>query len=151
MEQIKLFALHYNECDPTKCTALKLKRLNLLTVSTKIFNRMKNSIFLDPFAEIELSNKDVNLAIKSGITVIDCSWKNILKIKSLKFKYRRKLPPIIAVNPVNYGKWEKLSSVEALSAALYILGFKNIAKLLLSKFSWGNEFLKLNFQDKLEK
>jgi len=146
MNKIKLFALHFNECDPTKCTSIKLKKFNLITVSNKILNKMKNTILLDPFTEKLLSEKDANLAIKYGITVIDCSWKNILNIANLKFKNKRKLPPQIATNPVNYGKWEKLSSVEALAAALYIMGFKPFAKLLLSKFSWGTEFLKLNFE-----
>ena len=146
MENIKLFAMHYNQCDPSKCTSLRLKKFNLITISNRVLNKMKNSILLDPFAGKLLSKKDINLAIKYGITVIDCSWKNILNINTLKFKNKRKLPSLIATNPVNYGKWEKLSSVEALSAALYILGFKSFAKLLLSKFSWGIEFLKLNFE-----
>ncbi|MGD0625800.1 MAG: DUF367 domain-containing protein [Thermodesulfobacteriota bacterium] len=38
----------------------------------------------------------------------------------------------------------KLSSVEAFSAALYILGFKEEAEKTLSKFSWGEQFIKLN-------
>ncbi len=146
MNKIKLFALHFNECDPVKCTSLKLKKFGLVTISNIVINKMKNSILLDPFAERILSEKDIKLVIKYGITVIDCSWKNILNITTLKFKNKRKLSPLIATNPVNYGKWEKLSSVEALAAALYIIGFKLFAKLLLSKFSWGTEFLKLNFE-----
>jgi pre-rRNA-processing protein TSR3 len=148
MEKIKIFALYFNECDPLKCTALKLKKHNLIIISNRFIEQMKESIFLDPFAEKVISKNDINIVIKNGITVIDCSWKNILNIDCSKFKNKRKLPPLIAANPVNYGRWEKLSSVEALAAAIYILDFKEFSKLLLSKFSWGAEFLRINFKDK---
>ena len=69
-----------------------------------------------------------------------------LEIKAVKSEMGRKLPPLIAVNPVNYGKWEKLSSVEALAAALFILNYEDHAKLLLSKFTWGSEFFKINYE-----
>lgn len=146
MDKIKLFVVLYNECDPSKCTALKLKKHNLIFVSPKINTQMKNTIILDPFAKLTLSENDGALAIRNGITVLDCSWKNILKLGTLKLKNRRKLPPLLACNPVNYGKWEKLSTVEALSAALSILNFNNQAESLLSKFSWGEEFIRLNFK-----
>ena len=131
-------------CSPKKCTALKLERLGLLRIITKVSGSLKNAILLNPFSEKEISVNDRNLTFKYGIIVIDCSWKRILNFKDFQIKNGRKLPPLLAVNPTNYGKWEKLSSVEALAAALYITDHRNCADLLLSKFSWGNNFLKLN-------
>jgi pre-rRNA-processing protein TSR3 len=56
----------------------------------------------------------------------------------------RCLPILIAGNPVNYGKLTKLTTAEAIAAALYIAGFKKEAEELLSIFTWGHTFFELN-------
>ena len=53
----------------------------------------------------------------------------------------RKLPPLLAGNPVNYSKMNKLTTVEALSAAAFILGNEEMCSNLLAKFNWGHTFL----------
>jgi pre-rRNA-processing protein TSR3 len=58
----------------------------------------------------------------------------------------RCLPILFAGNPTNYAKATKLSTVEALAGALYIAGFKDEAKKLLSIFVWGHTFLELNHE-----
>lgn len=139
-----LYCLNFRECDPKKCTGFKLKRLNLLVFITKITGPLKNSIILNPFGRKEISYRDRDAIRRHGLIVIDCSWKNIMSLKDLTIGNSRKLPPLIAANPTNYGKWEKLSSVEALAAALYITKFFALANLILSKFSWGIQFKELN-------
>ena len=140
----KLFCLHFKECDPKKCTALKLNKLGILNIMNGVNKILKRSIVLNPFAQKEINSDDRKLILKYGLVVIDCSWKKLLKLKDLNFGVDRKLPPLIAANPTNYGKWEKLSSAEALAAALYITKFKTQADTILSKFSWGTQFKKLN-------
>jgi pre-rRNA-processing protein TSR3 len=142
--EVKLFCLHYNECDPKKCTALKLKKFNLIKIIKNSDRRLKNALTLNPFSSSEISIDDKDTIVQFGLVVIDCSWKRILNLKSIPFYNSRKLPPLLAANPVNYGKWEKLSSVEALAAALYITDFNDYGDYILSKFSWGIQFKNLN-------
>lgn len=142
--QIRLYCVHLNQCDPKKCTSLKLKKLGLLTISKRIDHCPKNAIILDPFAEKVLTIEDKELIQKNGLIVIDCSWQKTDTIFKHPFRTGRKLPSLLAANSVNYGKWERLSSVEALAAGLLITGFQEQAQLILSKFSWGDSFIAIN-------
>jgi pre-rRNA-processing protein TSR3 len=54
------------------------------------------------------------------------------------------VPYLVATNPVNYGKPWRLNCVEALAAGFYITGHADWAEILLSKFSWGHAFYKMN-------
>ena len=144
LSKVKLYCLHYNECDPKKCTALKLKKYNIIKIIKNFDGRLKNAIILNPYSFSEISIDDKDTVDQFGLVVIDCSWKKILNLKSIPSYNSRKLPPLIAANPVNYGKWEKLSSVEALAAALYITDFHDYGDYILSKFSWGIQFKNIN-------
>lgn len=140
----KLYCLHYNECDPKKCTANKLDKFNLLKKINKIKGNFRNAIILNPLARKIISINDREVILRYGLIVIDCSWKKLLKLTELEPGNYRKLPSLLAANPVNYGKWEKLSSAEALAAALFITNFKDYGNKILSKFSWGIQFKQLN-------
>lgn len=140
----KIFCLFYNECDPKKCTALKLKKFKILKPIPLINRIYRKALILNPFSHIELSVDDRKIIQKFGLIVIDCSWNNLVKLKNFDWINERRLPPLLAVNPTNYGKWEKLNSAEAIAAALFITHYKREAKFILSKFSWGNEFMKIN-------
>jgi pre-rRNA-processing protein TSR3 len=61
-----------------------------------------------------------------------------------KGRNQRLLPYLLAANTVNYGKPYKMNTAEATAACLYIVGFKSEARTLLSPFSYGEEFLRLN-------
>jgi len=126
--------------DPKKCTAAKLVKYKLAKNIKKI---SKNTLVLDPFSSKTLLLKD-RKRVKS-ITAIDCSWN--LADQTFTKQYpglRRKLPPLFAGNPVNYSKIGKLSSVEAIAGAAFILGLNDLAHELLDKFKWGHTFYELN-------
>jgi pre-rRNA-processing protein TSR3 len=100
-------------------------------------------LVLDPFSEKTLLPKDKSMI--HSIIGIDCSWNLADQAFSKKFAgIKRKLPPLLAGNPVNYSKLNKLTTVEALAASLFILGSKEQALELLNKFKWGHTFYELN-------
>jgi pre-rRNA-processing protein TSR3 len=126
--------------DPKKCTAAKMVKFGIAKNIKKIGNR---GIVLDPFSEKTLLPKDKSLA--NTLIGIDCSWNLVEQAFSKNFNgIKRKLPPLLAGNPVNYAKFNKLTTAEALSASLFILGFKDEALEILDKFKWGHTFYELN-------
>jgi len=138
---MKIHILMYHQDDPKKCTAAKLIKFGLAKDVKKINSK---SLVLHPFSEKVLIPSD-KLHITS-ILGVDCSWNLAEKEFSKKKFYgiKRKLPPLLAGNPVNYSKLNKLTTVEAISASLFILGFKKHALDLLNKFKWGQTFYQLN-------
>ena len=80
-----------------------------------------------------------------SITGIDCSWNPAVPAFKKSFTgVARKLPPLLAGNPINYSKVNKLTTVEALAGAVYILGESELMHTLLQKFKWGPTFFALN-------
>ncbi|MCK9593227.1 MAG: DUF367 family protein [Methanoregula sp.] len=136
-----LFAYRDNSCDPRKCTVKKLEKAGFLKIFTKISQIPRNTLLLDPTAEQALSPVDRNVR---SITVLDCSWVVLDTGKVRSWRIRRALPFLIAANPVNFGKPFMLSSIEALAAALFIIGDKERASDVLAKVSWGIHFLEVN-------
>ncbi len=139
-----LFCVYLNQDDPKKNTILRLAKFREIKIKKKIIHCPRKAIILDPFASKAISPEDYSIILKYGLIVIDCSWNKTETIFKKQFQYGRKLPHLLAANAVNYGKWERLSSAEALAAALYVTGFKEQAKDILSIFSWGSEFFKIN-------
>ena len=142
---ISLFAIIEGEDDPKKCTARKLVRMKLVRPIDDPRKLPGEAIVLNPLAEKALSRADRKRAMVSGIVVLDCSWKRLEKFPKLRKDLRhRALPFLIAANPVNFGHPCALSSAEALAAALWVLGEKEQAELVMSKFGWGKSFIALN-------
>ena len=136
-----LVAYRDNSCDPRKCTVKKLERAGFIRLVKKISQIPRNTLLLDPTAEQALSPAD--RSVKS-ITVMDCSWEVLNTGAVSSWRIRRALPFLVAANPVNFGKPCRLSSVEALSAALFIIGEEQQAHDILGKVSWGIRFLEVN-------
>jgi pre-rRNA-processing protein TSR3 len=149
-DKVRIVVYHAKQCDPKKCSALKLKRHNLVRIVHRLRLLPHEAVVLNPFAEKAFSPADRERIQKNGLVALDYSWKCTEGAKLIPLiGESRALPYLVAANPVNYGKPTKLSTVEALAAALYIIGYEEQAAELLSKFKWGPEFIRLN-QERLD-
>jgi pre-rRNA-processing protein TSR3 len=145
---------HADQCDRKKCTGIKTWRsynkkkfpsINEMRFINRFPQILRYSLVLNPLAERIICHADLPIFIKSGLTVLDCSWNHTEEIFARKFIHLRRLPWLVAANPTNYGKPEKLTSVEALAASFFLLRMERTAEELMSVFKWGKQFLTLNF------
>jgi len=142
---IKLYILHMRQCDPKKCTGLKLGRSGFVRIINHSSYLPAGTVVLNPFADKAFSPADKRNVERRGMTVVDCSWNQLEGRFKVKTRGRQRcLPLLIAANPINYGLIGKLSTVEAFGGALFILRKEILARTLLSKVKWGHTFLELN-------
>lgn len=147
-DRVKLYIYHAGQDDPKKCSARRMKQFGLATMYESVEKLPPKSILLDPTANKALSPDDRKY-VSRGLVVLDCTWEEVervfptLKSKSMQ---SRALPYMLAANPVNYGRPFMFNSAEAFVAALYILGYKEQAREVASKFKWGETFLTLNHE-----
>lgn len=141
----RIFVLLLKQDDPGKCTAAKLARFGYSIPLYRVRQIPRKSLVLNPFASQCLTPPDRAEALQQGLVAIDCSWERVQFTFSTRLPgLGRRLPTLLASNPVNYAKPGKLSSVEALAASLHIMGFSERANQLLSLFKWGPTLLTLN-------
>ena len=142
---VRITIYHAAQDDPKKNTALRLKRRGLARIVSRTRFLPKRAIVLNPFGEIAFSPADRARLEQFGLAALDCSWEHAQKVMGKQVKgTSRCLPILIAGNPVNFGKLTKLTTAEAIAAALYIAGFMEEAKKVLEIFSWGHTFFELN-------
>lgn len=126
--------------DPSKCTAAKLVKFGLAKQTRKT---SQETLVLDPFAPKVVLKTD--RADARSITAIDCSWELARKEFGRNFSgLSRRLPPLLAGNPVNYAKVGKLTTAESIAATLFIMNLEEQAHAILNKFKWGHTFFDLN-------
>ncbi|MEW5760173.1 MAG: DUF367 family protein [Candidatus Thermoplasmatota archaeon] len=147
---IKLYIYHKYQCDPKKCTGKKLARFGYAKIVRNLNELRFGSLLLDPNAKTLLSKEDLPRAMKNGLVALDCSWKFAeYEFRRLMVRRRlipRSLPYLIPANPINFGQKYKLSTIEAFSSALIILGFREEGEALLNLFKWGKVFVDMNAQ-----
>ena len=145
-----LIVYEMRQDDPKKCTAAKLARLGLARRVRLSSALPKRGIVLNPYSLECLTPADSDTVMTAGLSAIDCSWRLADEVFRRRFRgIQRRLPTLLAGNPVNYARLNILTSAEALAAALYICQRKGEAQELLSVFKWGMTFLSLN-RDPLE-
>jgi pre-rRNA-processing protein TSR3 len=126
--------------DPEKCTARKLARFDLVSLH-RSDRDTPYGVVLNPHAERALSPADAD---GGPLVALDCSWESAGEARFSLPGDHRALPYLVAANPVNFGRPMRLTTVEALAAALTIFGRRERAAGILSKFTWGHTFLELN-------
>jgi pre-rRNA-processing protein TSR3 len=143
---IRLMVYHANDDDPKKCSAKKMHRLGHADLVTNPKKIPKQMVLLNPYSKKSLSMEDAEMAHHHGLLAVDCSWEHAEQVFSIihEHKINRSLPFLIAVNPVNYGKVLKLSTLEAFAAALMILNQDHQAEQILQIYKWAPHFLTMN-------
>ena len=148
---MRLFVVEGKQCDPKKCTGARMIRFGFAVGLPQQTSMPRGAVVLTPTSQTAISKADWRAANIHGLVVLDISWnksKDIFPEVSDKF-VGRALPYLVAANPTNYGKPFMLSSAEAMSAALWIMGEKPHAERVMMKFKWGDSFLALN-RERLE-
>ncbi len=147
-DELDLFVFQSSQCDPKKCTGKKLVKFGYANLVDKVRMIPYGAIVLNPVSRKALSKEDLRNAKIHGIVALDCSWEKAeeLFFKLMKMGKPRALPYLVASNPTKFGRPFELSTVEALAASLYILGYPNQADKLLNKFKWGPYFMMVNEQ-----
>jgi pre-rRNA-processing protein TSR3 len=138
---VDLHVRYEGDDDPEKCSARKLARFDLAELHRSA-RATPPGVVLDPFAERALSPADAEGT--DALVALDCSWETA-RAEAFDLRGRhRALPFLVAANPVSYGTPFRLNTVEAFAGGLCILGRRDRAEELLSKFRWGHTFLELN-------
>lgn len=147
LEMLGVFALEMGQDDPIKCTARKMINMELARGVGRKFHASDTVIVLNPYAHRVLAPPDSDA---KSILVVDCSWNQAQEVffRRVGGKHRR-LPILLAGNPTNYSRAGMLSSLEAVAAAMYIMGEVEEAREYLGIYKWGPTFETLN-QDPLE-
>ena len=142
--EIRLGMWDFAQCDPKRCSGRKLCRLKVIE-EFRVGQKFRG-IILTPSGTRVISPADKEIVKQGGLAVVDCSWAELDKVPFAKLPKgnERLLPFLVAANTVNYGKPYKLNCAEALIAGLLICGFRSDAEKVMAKFSYGDEFYRLN-------
>ena len=68
--------IDFNQCDGKKCTGRKMQRFQMLK-SLKDKKKKFKGVVLSAFGDKPVSIEDLDLCVKNGLCVIDCSWNRI--------------------------------------------------------------------------
>ena len=131
------------------CTGRRLLRLGL---ATPVPAAGAGGVLLDPYSSQLLSAADRGRAERGGVVALDCSWNRLSAERSRRFgpspaatnRGHRRLPMLVATNPQHFGRVGELNTVEALAAALWVLGRADAAGRLLNGFAGGPAFSVVN-------
>ena len=141
----RLMIYEFRQDDPRKCTSARLRKFQLAHSLRSLSQISPRSIVLNPTGTRTLSHEDRQPIVDYGLVGLDCSWNLSEEIFDRNIPGdNRRLPLLLAGNPTSYGIAGRLSTAEALAAALILTGFQQYGEKILSLFKWGPTFLTLN-------
>ena len=145
---IPLYVAIAGEDHPRACTGRRLLARRVVERAPPPGDRSPPPVLLDPFARTPLTVSDRDAAVRGGLLVVDCSWNRLSERGRLpgvdRRSIHRRLPILIATNPQHYGRPTQLNTVEAIAAALALLGRPDAAERALAGFRGSEQFLKVN-------
>ncbi len=150
MKPIAVHAIWLAQDDPKKNTAVLSSKRGDLKLHKNLRTLPRKGIILEPLCGKVFGPEDHGLlTVQYGSLVgLDCSWAQIeSSVETVMKRTRlqpRMLPLLLAANPVNWGKPGRLTTAEALAAALYMAGRGDQARDILGAFRWGTRFFELN-------
>lgn len=143
----RLLVYEFHQDDPKKCTSARLRKFRLVKGLHNLNQIPSSAIVLNPTSIKILSREDRELIEKQGLVGLDCSWNLSQEVFDRNIRgENRRLPLLLAGNPTSYGIAGRLSTAEALAAALILTGFQKEGARILSPFKWGETFLSLNHE-----
>jgi len=135
----------YHQDDPKKCTSARMQEFHLARRLHALKQIPAKAVVLNPASNQTLTFQDRPVIQQHGLVGLDCSWNLVETTLAANLRgENRRLPTLLAGNPTNYSVRGKLSTAEAIAAALLITGFEVEAKRILKIFKWGDTFLSLN-------
>lgn len=149
---VNIHALWLAQDDPKKNTAVLASKRGDLKLHKNFRELPRRGIILEPLCGKVFGPEDHELLMEQdgALVGLDCSWAHIeSSVETVMKRTRlqpRMLPLLLAANPVNWGKPGRLTTAEALSACLYMMGRKKQAKQVLGAFRWGSRFFELNHE-----
>jgi pre-rRNA-processing protein TSR3 len=132
---IPVYVVDLDGGDPKKCTGKRMEKFGL-GKSVSVRGVPPGAIVLSANGNQILSPADAKKA-RRGIAVLDMTWTNIDQEPHMRGVLLRRLPYLLASNPVNWGKPWQLNSAEAVLASLLIMGFDEQADLFMPRFNWA--------------
>lgn len=135
---------------PKACTGRRLLRAGLVHERGRGGGPFRG-VLLDPYGGRVLSPADRDAA-RAGVAAVDCSWNRLHRrgaypagpFDRVRGERRRRLPWLLAANPQHFGRVGQLNTVEALAAAVYVLGEPERARALLAAVGANEALLTLN-------
>lgn len=147
---VRLYLVLAGEDHPKACTGRRLLHRGQARQVRQVDGISPAPVVLDPYAPEPLGPSDRRTALRGGILAVDCSWNRLAErgrfpgAEEDRRGVRRRLPILIATNPQHYGRPGQLNTVEALAAALFLVGRPADAARLLEGFRGSDSFLRVN-------